>query len=118
MMDLRIIPTVLYRPGRIKNDYRIYFFDGSEPHLGRCFVIEVNAEPIGQINHDKISASDHSTELDIWLKSSEYIHKGYGTDAIVTLCNYLAATFGCKKFVISPSARNKVAIRTYERLVL
>ena len=69
------------------NDYMEYFFDGSRPLLGRCFIIEVNSEPVGQINHDKISMTNHSTELDIWLKSSKFINKGYGTDAIVTLCN-------------------------------
>lgn len=97
------------------NDYREYFFDSSQPLMGRCFVIEVNSEPIGQINHDKIYQTDHSTELDIWLKSSKYLNKGYGTDAIVTLCNYLAKYFDCKKFIISPSKRNTSAIRAYEK---
>ena len=98
-----------------KNDYKEYFFDSSKPDLGRCFVIEFNSEPIGQINHDKISKTDSSTELDIWLKSSKYINKGYGTDAIITLCDYLAEKFGCKKFIISPSKRNSAAIRAYEK---
>ena len=83
--------------------------------MGRCFVIEVNSEPIGQINHNKISDTDNSTELDIWLKSSKYINKGYGTDAIITLCNYLAKEFACRKFIISPSKRNSAAIRAYEK---
>jgi RimJ/RimL family protein N-acetyltransferase len=83
--------------------------------LGRCFIIEVNEEPIGQINHNKISMTDHSTELDIWLTSSKYINKGYGSDAIITLCNYLAKEFECKKFIISPSRRNRAAIRAYEK---
>jgi RimJ/RimL family protein N-acetyltransferase len=95
------------------NDYKKYFFDSSEPLLGRCFVIEVNSEPVGQINHDKISPTKHTAELDIWLKSSKYINKGYGTDAIVTLCDYLTKNFGCKKFIIAPSRRNIAAIRTY-----
>ncbi|MBN1415743.1 MAG: GNAT family N-acetyltransferase [Bacteroidales bacterium] len=97
------------------NDYKEYFFDSTKPHLGRCFVIEVNDEPIGQINHDKISSADGSTELDIWLKSSKYINKGYGTDAIITLNNYLADKYRCKKFIISPSKRNHAAIRAYEK---
>ncbi len=97
------------------NDYKEYFFDSSRPQMGRCFVIEVNSEPVGQINHDKISIADHSTELDIWLKSSKYINKGYGTDAIVALCNFLIDKFECKKFIIAPSRRNVAAIRTYEK---
>lgn len=97
------------------NDYKPYFFDSSRPLLGRCFIIEVDSNAVGQINHDKISNIDHSTELDIWLRSREYINKGYGSDAINTLCEYLAQKFGCQKFIISPSERNKVAIRAYEK---
>ncbi len=98
-----------------KNDYKPYFFDSSKPLLGRCFIIEVDSNAIGQINHDKISMLVHSTELDIWLRSREYINKGYGSDAINTLCDYLAKKFGCKKFIISPSERNRAAIRAYEK---
>jgi RimJ/RimL family protein N-acetyltransferase len=96
-------------------DYKKHFLDSSKPLLGRCFVIEVNSEPVGQINHDKINQADHSTELDIWLKSSKYINKGYGTDAINTLCDYLTNKFKCKKFIIAPSKRNFLAIRAYEK---
>lgn len=97
------------------NDYMEYFFNGSRPLLGRCYIIEVNSEPVGQINHDKISMTNHSTELDIWLKSSKYINNGYGTDAIVTLCNFLANRFECKKFILAPSKCNIAAIRTSQK---
>lgn len=97
------------------DDYKEYFFDSSSPFLGRCFIIEVNGEPVGQINHDKINYDDNSTELDIWLKNSRYTGKGYGSDAIETLCNFLKEKFDCKKFIISPSRRNLRAIHTYRK---
>jgi RimJ/RimL family protein N-acetyltransferase len=97
------------------NDYKEYFFDSSKPLLGRCYVIEVNSEPVGQINHDKIYMADYSTELDIWLNCSKYMNKGYGSDAIVTLCDYLTNNFKCKKFIIAPSKRNIVAIKAYKK---
>jgi RimJ/RimL family protein N-acetyltransferase len=97
------------------NDYKDYFFDSSKPLLGRCFVIEVNSEIVGQINHDKIYHSDNSSELDIWLKSSKYINKGYGTDAILALCDFLIKEFDCKRFIIAPSRRNTAAIRSYQK---
>jgi RimJ/RimL family protein N-acetyltransferase len=97
------------------NDYKEYFFDSSKPFLGRSFVIEVKSEPVGQINHDKIHKDDYSTELDIWLKSSKYMGKGYGSDAIVTLCDYLTKKFKCKKFIIAPSKRNITAIKAYKK---
>jgi len=44
-------------------DYREYFFDSSQTLLGRCFVIEVNSEPVGQINHDKIYPPDNTEPI-------------------------------------------------------
>ena len=100
---------------QFRKDYREYFFDGSDPGSGRCFIIEANSEPVGQINHDKIYPKDRSTTLDIWMKSSLYTGRGYGSDAIDTLCQYLSEKFSCRKFILSPSARNKIAIRAYEK---
>jgi RimJ/RimL family protein N-acetyltransferase len=97
------------------NDYKEYFFDNSKTLSGLCFIIEVNSESIGQINHDKISNIDKSTVLDIWLKNSKYINKGYGSDAIKIICNYLNQNFGCKKFIIAPSSLNFATIRAYEK---
>lgn len=96
-------------------DYKNYFFDSSQPFSGRCFIIEVNGEPVGQINHDNIYAEDNSTELDIWLKSSKYTGKGYGTDALQTLCAFLNAEYSCKRFIIAPSKRNPAAIQAYRK---
>jgi diamine N-acetyltransferase len=96
-------------------DYREHFFDGYYPLQGRCYVIEVDEEPVGQVNHDRISRVDHSTQLDIWLKSRKHLNKGYGTAALETLCSYLHKTYDCRKFIISPSARNAAAIRAYEK---
>ena len=83
--------------------------------MGRCFLIEVNSKPIGQINHDKIYMSDFSTEPDIWLKCIEYMNKGFGSDAIITLCNYLTKKFKCRIFIMEPSERNIWAIKAYKK---
>ena len=97
------------------DDYKDYFFDGSQPTLGRCFVIQVDNNAIGQINHDKIHPEDHSTEIDIWLSDGKHTNKGYGTDALSTLCDYLHQKFGCKKFIIAPSRRNSRAVKSYQK---
>lgn len=97
------------------DDYAPYFFDGTQPRLGRSFIILLDGQPIGQVNHDRIYPKDRSTELDIWLSESKYTGKGYGTDALKILCEYLNREFGCKKFVIAPSRRNEWAIRSYEK---
>ncbi|WP_448961598.1 GNAT family N-acetyltransferase [Larkinella arboricola] len=75
----------------------------------------MNNQPIGQINYNAINTSDLSTELDIWLAGSQYTNKGYGTNALLTLCNYVHNEFGCTKFMIAPSRRNPWAIKSYQK---
>lgn len=100
------------------DDYKEYFFDGTEPLCGRCFVIVFEGESIGQVNYNEIflERSVRNTELDIWLKSSKYAGKGYGSDALWVLTAYLCKDFGCTDFWIAPSARNERAIRSYEKV--
>ena len=95
--------------------YPDYFFNSSKPKHGRCFVIELEGEAIGQINHDLISGPDNSTELDIWMKDSRFTSRGYGTDAINTLCDYLTKEFNCREFRIVPSRRNTAAVKAYKK---
>jgi len=95
------------------SDYSHHFFDGSMPGKGQCYVIEVNGEPAGQVNHNEIYGN--STELDIWMRSSEYTGKGYGSDALETLCDHLRLTMGIHLFYIAPAAKNKAAIAAYKK---
>lgn len=97
------------------HDYTENFFKDELPLLGRCFIIKVEENPIGQINYNDIDIKEKQVELDIWLSETAQTHKGFGTDAIVTLCNYLHHRFGCERFIMAPSARNLQAIRAYEK---
>lgn len=96
-------------------DYQPHFFDGSSSESGRCFIITVNNMPVGQVNHDVIDQYKHRTELDIWMSCEANCGKGYGPDALQTLCEYMFRTYGILEFVIRPSARNHRAIRAYEK---
>ncbi|MFQ5925063.1 MAG: GNAT family N-acetyltransferase [Dehalococcoidia bacterium] len=96
-------------------DYKPYFFDGSSPELGRCFIIMINSMPVGQLNYNDIDQHHQRTELDIWMSCEANCDKGYGPDALQTLCEYLFRTYGIVEFVIRPSARNHRAIRAYEK---
>lgn len=96
-------------------DYVGFYFDGSQPLRGRCFIIEVNHQPVGQINYDTIALAGPVMELDIWLRDSAFSGKGYGPDAINTLCLYLFRQFQCPTFIIAPSARNTRAVRAYRK---
>jgi RimJ/RimL family protein N-acetyltransferase len=101
-----------------KEEHGPHFFDGSAPHLGRCFIIWHDAEPIGQVYYNNITEWEgrKRTELDIWMRSLQYCDQGYGTDALLTLCNYLAANFDVQEVMVQPSARNQRAIHAYAKI--
>jgi RimJ/RimL family protein N-acetyltransferase len=96
-------------------DYLDYFFDGSQPMKGRCFVLEHKGQEIGQINYNEIDTNTKSTEIDIWLSERQFTGKGLGTEAIKALCNYLDKSFDCKTIYIAPSKRNSIAIKSYKK---
>lgn len=97
------------------SDYEPHFFNGPYTDNGRSFIIEVNEKQAGHINYNEIDRRRDAVELDIWLAGSKYCNKGYGADAINTLCNYMADNLNCRTFILAPSARNKPAIRAYEK---
>jgi len=99
-------------------DHKTHFFDGSAPHLGRCFIILVNNEPVGQVYFNDIDERDGKkrTEMDLWMRAEKYCGKGYGSDALLTLCNHVARELAVQEFMVQPSARNPRAIRAYEKI--
>jgi diamine N-acetyltransferase len=97
------------------NDYRPYFFDDSEPKRGRCFVIRVTEEDLGQVNYNEIDELNRCTEIDIWMRSEADCDRGLGTDALKTLCGYLQCHLNLLEFFMKPSALNLRAIRSYEK---
>lgn len=96
-------------------DYLDYFFDGSKPFSGRCFIILFQNEEVGQINYNPIDPKTKTTELDIWLSDKKFTGKGIGTKAIQILCSYLFEKMDCKKIIIQPSRRNTNAIKSYQK---
>ena len=96
-------------------DYEPYYFSDDLPLMGRCFVIQLDGKAIGQINYNEINVEEKQVELDIWLAGSQYTGQGFGTDAILSLCDYLRKEYDCKRFVMAPSARNPRAVRTYQK---
>jgi RimJ/RimL family protein N-acetyltransferase len=94
-------------------DYVEEFFSDTNPEKGHSFIILVNNEAVGHINYNDIDRTTNTTELDIWLASQKYTRRGYGQDAILTLCRYLQLSLNCQRFILAPSARNVNAIRAY-----
>ena len=98
-----------------KLEWPNYYFDGSQPELGRCFMILREGRPIGQINYNKINNKDKSVELDILIAKQKDLGKGYGTDAIRTLTTYLFRAMDVRRCRIEVLAKNPRAVRAYEK---
>jgi diamine N-acetyltransferase len=94
-----------------------HYLDGTSPELGRCYLILVNGEPVGQVTYNDIVERDgrKQVELDIWMRSEAFCGKGYGTDALDAFCYHLHERFGVEEFMVQPSARNSRAIRAYAK---
>jgi RimJ/RimL family protein N-acetyltransferase len=96
-------------------DYERHYWDGSDPQSARSFIILADGRMIGHCNYDRAHGSHNGAELDIWLASRSVTGKGFGADALKTLCNHLRHTLGVSEFVIRPSRRNRNAVRAYEK---
>lgn len=96
-------------------DWKRYYFDGSEPEKGRCFIILVGNKAIGQINYNEINRENNSVELDIIIAEDADKNKGYGTDALKTLTNYLFQNMKIKLCWIEHITKNPRAIRASEK---
>ena len=94
------------------DDHPDYYFNGTEPYNGRGFFIIHNEEPVGFITYSGFHMKPKKFELDIWMKSEADCGKGFGTDAIVALGDYLGKTFGIRELVMRPSFKNKRAVKS------
>ncbi len=96
-------------------DWKRYYFDGSAPEKGRCFVILVNDTAIGQVNYNEIDKKNNSVELDIIIAEDRHKNKGYGTDALQTLSKYLFLVMDIQTCWIDVVCANQRAIRAYQK---
>ena len=96
-------------------DYVPHYFDDSLPHAGRCFIIVAGDEDVGVVGYNRIDAASGECELDIWLRSERDCGKGYGSDALQVLCDFLRCSMGVARAIIRPSLRNERAIAAYRR---
>jgi diamine N-acetyltransferase len=97
------------------DDYVMLFFDGSQPNVGRSFIIEVAGHAIGHASYSQVDRNKKCAEIDIWLRAEALCGKGYGTDALVALTHHLHETLGLTNFIIRPSQRNERAIKSYAK---
>lgn len=70
---------------------------------------------MGFISYSAFHLKQHKAELDIWMNSEANCGKGFGTDAIIALGEYLHKTLNIKELIMRPSAKNIRANKSYEK---
>lgn len=96
-------------------DWKIHYFDRSAPEKGRCFMILVDNDAIGQVNYNEIDRDDNSVELDIIIADDRHKNKGYGSDALRTLTRYLFREMDVQKCWIDVIKKNPRALKAYKK---
>jgi len=95
--------------------YEDYYFTGERPQDGRGFLIKHGDESVGFVSYASFHLNPGVSELDIWMNSEAHCGKGFGTDALVALSEYLRQTLNKHTLIMRPSAKNKRAIRAYNK---
>jgi RimJ/RimL family protein N-acetyltransferase len=98
------------------DDYLPHFFDGSQPGVGRSYIIEHEGRAVGHVSYSRMDElPGPCAELDIWMRDSTCCGHGWGSVALDMLARQLHEVFGVRELVLRPSARNVRAIRSYEK---
>ena len=96
-------------------EFPAYYFDGSQPEKGQSFAIIVDNRAIGEINYNNINRENNSVELDIIIARDRDKNKGYGSDALKTLAEYLFQEMNIQICFLETVTQNPRAIRAYEK---
>jgi diamine N-acetyltransferase len=95
--------------------YLPHYFDGTRPFDGRMFIIRSGDIEVGCIAHHEVNLARDVVELDLWLAEQRYCGRGFGSEAIGLLCDWLQDSFGVNRFMLRPSRRNVRALRAMRR---
>ena len=92
-----------------------YNFDGSQPHLGRCFTIEVD-HPIGVVAYNRVELLHRMAAIDILIGDPDYRERGYGTDALRAFLAFLFDAVGLHRVWLATFDYNARARHVYEKI--
>ncbi len=101
---------------QFKEDFEDFYYQEVTREKGSVMIILHNEEEIGCLCYACFHLKPQKAELDIWLKGKEYCGIGYGTNALIALCEYLELNYNIKDYIIRPSIKNYRAIRAYEKV--
>ena len=93
-----------------------YNFDGSQPHLGRCFTIEAKGRPIGMIAYNRVELLHRMAAIDVLIGARGYRDRGYGTDAVRAFVAFLFDDVGLHRVWLATLDYNARARHVYEMI--
>lgn len=101
-------------------DYTEDYFSGEFNNICSGVMICIDETPIGFISYGQICFEANGLkqcimELDIWMNGESKCGKGYGSDAIIGLSDFLYKKHGIKMFIMVPSKKNLRAVKSYEK---
>jgi len=96
--------------------YQDYYFTGEKPALGMGFLIVHQGEAVGFVSYSCFHLREGFAELDIWMRREAYCGKGYGTDALLALGEWLYTAQGIQTLIMRPSIKNRRANRAYQKI--
>ncbi|MNL05480.1 Spermidine N(1)-acetyltransferase [compost metagenome] len=114
--------TLIGSPSRISSSEELEaWFEGeldkTSPQEGRTFAIDDQKDRlIGTAWYGTYEAADRQATVGLYLGESEDRGKGYGTDALGTLCSYLFDEQGLHKARLYVERENLAAIAVYRKL--
>ncbi|MFC2091281.1 GNAT family N-acetyltransferase [Elusimicrobiota bacterium] len=83
--------------------------------LGMCFFIVADGNIVGVVSYGVIGRDDDSTQIDILIADEDNMNRGYATEAISVLIEYLFEELNVQKCIAEIPADNKRAKRTFEK---
>jgi RimJ/RimL family protein N-acetyltransferase len=96
-------------------DWNEGHFEIEKPMSGQCFWIIADDKKIGVIAYNVVDEKNKQTEIDIIIGDEEDMNKGYGSDAIHTLCEYIFKTLKLNKVWIEARMNNPRAVKAYKK---
>lgn len=90
-------------------------FTGKPHEDGSYLLIKVDGETIGSISYAFCNGKIKAAEMDIWISSKMNLGKGYGTESLRLLTDFIHKHYNTKVFIIRPWKKNVNAIKSYLR---
>jgi len=105
----------IYSWEEYKQDFEDFYFEKSGQNKGSVMIVEADGEDIGCVCYTSFHLKPQTSELDIWLKDESVTGKGYGTQALKALVDYLYMEKQMVRFLIRPNKKNVRAIKAYKK---